>query len=57
MTKKIVFGVAAIVVSAVLMAPSASAACASPRTASTYGSGTTGYWLPATVLGTSSLQT
>jgi hypothetical protein len=57
MTKKIVFGVAAIVVSAVLMAPSASAACASPRTASTFGSGTTGYWLPATVLGTSSLQT
>lgn len=46
MTKKIVFGVAAVALAAVVMAPAASAACGSVRTASTYNSATTlfAYW-------------
>lgn len=40
MTKKTVFGVAAVALAALVMAPSASAACGGIRTASTYNSGT-----------------
>jgi len=46
MTKKIVFGVAVVALAVLVMAPSASAACGSTRSASTYN-GTTGafnYW-------------
>jgi len=48
MTKKIVFGVAVVAFATIVMAPSASAACAGPRTANTYSSSGTSYWhLPA----------
>jgi hypothetical protein len=55
MTKKnIVFGVALALVIAVIAAPSASAACPLPKTASTYnsGSGAFAYWHPS-IVGTS----
>lgn len=46
MNKKIVFGVSAVALATFLMAPSASAACAGPRTASTYNfsTGAAPYW-------------
>src|SRR5580765_2251316 len=46
MTKKIVFGVVAVAAAALVLAPAASAACGSVRTASTYNSGTAAfsYW-------------
>lgn len=56
MTKKIVFGVMTVALVAFVAAPSASASCNPNKTASTFGSGTTAYWLPATVVGTASLQ-
>ena len=43
MTKKIVFGVAAVALAAVVMAPAASAACGNVRSASTYNSATRAY--------------
>ena len=46
MTKKFVFGAAVVALAALVMAPAASAACGSVRTASTYNSGTAAsqYW-------------
>ena len=48
MTKKFVFGAAVVALAALVMAPAASAACGSVRTASTYNSGTAAfvYWSP-----------
>lgn len=57
MTKKIVIGAMIVALTAVVATPSASAACGSPRTASTFGSGTTAYWLPAGGATIPSLQT
>ena len=51
MTKKIVFGAAAIAVSALLMAPSASAACNPGKSATTF-SAVTAYWIPVQAGGT-----
>ena len=43
MTKKIAFGVAAVALATIVMAPSASAACSGPTTANTYNGGTGAY--------------
>jgi hypothetical protein len=57
MTKKIVFGLAVVALATIVMAPSASAACAGPKTANTYSSSGTAYWhlpagdLPGTLVG------
>jgi len=56
MTKRIVFGVAAVAIAVLLMAPSASASCLGIRNATTFGSATA-YWHPASVPGTPTGQT
>lgn len=55
MIKKIVLGAMAVALVAFVMVPSASASCNPAKTATTFGNGTA-YWLPATTVGTASVQ-
>lgn len=56
MTKKIVLSVAVVALAGLVLAPSASAACGSPRNANTFGSATSN-WISAAGAGTTSGQT
>jgi len=56
MTRKIVFGVMTVALVAIVAMPSASAACNPPKSAVTFGAAGTAYWLPATAVGTASVQ-
>ena len=56
MTHRAILGATTIAVSPFLTTLPASAACIPNKSASTFGSGITAYWLPATVVGTARLQ-
>ena len=56
MTHRAILGATTIAVLAFLTTLPASAACIPNKSASTFGSGITAYWLPATVVGTARLQ-